>query len=688
MSRRRAGTGNRWNHGRTSAPPGRYTRRVADLGRAALIVAFGLALYAALAGGLAAYQGRRRLHESAGNALFGAFGATAVAALVLLRALHARDFSFTYVAEHSSRKLPFPYSFSAFWGGQEGSLLLWLLVLTGLGSLAVVLNRDLIRRLLPWTVAVLGAVASFFALLLVFVASPFARQAAPVDGAGLVPSLQNPYMMIHPPLLYLGYVGLTIPFAFAAAALLSGRVDERWIVVTRRWTLLAWTALGIGILLGAKWAYEEVGWGGYYAWDPVENAALMPWLASTAFLHSVMVQEKKNMLRIWNAVLVSLAFCLSLFGTFLTRSGVISSIHSFTQSAIGPWFLGFIVLVAAVATALIFYRLPVLRTTTRLESLASREAAFLYNNLLLVAFTLTVLWGVAFPLLSEAVRGEPITVGAPYFNFFLRVLGLPLLLLMGIGPLVAWRRSSLRALAASLIWPAAVALAVGAVLVALGAGSSLPGLVAYTFCAFVLGAIVLEFLRGTRARKALGASSWPSAFSSLVGRNRRRYGGYIVHAAIVLLALGVAGGAYGSTKVRHLKPGQAMSIRGYDLTYLGAIAREGPNRTEIRARVSVSRGGKNLGVYTAGKNRYPTEGQDSNEVGIRTDWLRAEDLFMIGDQFNGDGSVVLKVLVNPLVDLIWLAGFVFLFGSLIAMWPDELEQRRLARRTEALPVTP
>ncbi|MDX6490369.1 MAG: cytochrome c-type biosis protein CcmF, partial [Gaiellaceae bacterium] len=493
---------------------------MADLGRAALIVAFGLALYAALAGGLAAYQGRRRLHESARNALFGAFGATAVAAAVLLQALHARDFSFTYVAEHSSRKLPFPYSFSAFWSGQQGSLLLWLFVLTGLGSLAVFLNRDLIRRLLPWTVAVLGGVASFFALLLVFVASPFTRQTAPADGSGLVPSLQNPYMMIHPPLLYLGYVGLTIPFAFAAAALLSGRVDERWIVVTRRWTLLAWTALGIGILLGAKWAYEEVGWGGYYGWDPVENAALMPWLASTAFLHSVMVQEKKNMLRVWNAVLVSLAFCLSIFGTFLTRSGVISSIHSFTQSSIGPWFLGFIVVVATFATVLIFYRLPLLRTTTRLESLASREAAFLYNNLLLVAFTLIVLWGVAFPLLSEAVRGEAITVGPPYFNFFLRVLGLPLLLLMGIGPLVAWRRSSLRALGASLIWPAVVALVTGAVLLALGAGSSLPGLVAYTFCAFVLGAIVLEFLRGTRARKALGASSWPSAFSSLVGRNR------------------------------------------------------------------------------------------------------------------------------------------------------------------------
>ncbi len=660
---------------------------MADLGRAALIVAFGLALYAVVAGSFAARAGRRRLHESARNAILGAFAATVVAALVLLDALHRRDFSFSYVAAHSARKLPFPYSMSAFWGGQEGSLLLWLLVLTGLGSLAVTLNRDLIRHLLPWTVPVLGGVATFFAFLLVFVSSPFERQAAPPDGSGLVPSLQNPYMMIHPPLLYLGYVGMTIPFAFAAGALLSGRVDERWIVATRRWTLLAWTALGIGILLGAKWAYEEVGWGGYYAWDPVENAALMPWLASTAFLHSVMVQEKKNMLRVWNAVLVSLAFCLSIFGTFLTRSGVISSIHSFAQSTIGPWLLGFIGVAAAFSTALIFWRLPLLRTKTRLESLASREAAFLYNNLLLVALTLTVLWGVAFPLLSELVRGEKITVGPPYFDFFLRIFGLPLLLLMGIGPLVAWRRSSLRALGTSLIWPSAFALACGAALVALGAGSSIPGLVAYTFCAFVLAAIVLEFVRGTRARKALGDATWLGAFSSLVGRNRRRYGGYVVHAAIVLLALGVAGGAYGATKVQKLRPGQAMSIDGYDVRYLGTVARTESNRTEVRARLAVRRDGKDLGVYLAGKNSYPAEQEVSNEVAIRTDWLRAEDLFLIGEQLNR-GSVVIKALVNPLVDLIWLAGIVFLFGSLIAMWPDEREQRRLARRGAPVPVTP
>ncbi len=660
---------------------------MADLGRAALIIAFGLALYAAVAGSIAAYTGQRRLHESARNAFIGVFAATAVAALVLLNAFRTRDFSFSYVATHSSRKLPFPYSFTAFWGGQEGSLLLWLTVLTGLGSIAVLLNRGLIRRLLPWTIPVLGAIAAFFALVLTFVASPFARQVAPLDGTGLTPSLQNPYMMIHPPLLYLGYVGMTIPFAFAAGALLSGRTDERWIIATRRWTLLAWAALGIGILLGAKWAYEEVGWGGYYAWDPVENAALMPWLASTAFLHSVMVQEKKNMLRVWNAVLVSLAFCLSLFGTFLTRSGVLSSIHSFAQSSIGPWFLGFIVAAACFSTALILWRLPLLRTQTRLESLVSREAAFLYNNLLLVALTLTVLWGVAFPLVSEAVRGEKFTVGPPYFDFFLRVFGIPLLLLMGIGPLVAWRRSSLRAVGKSLIWPAVAALVAGAVLIVLGAGSNVAGLVAYTFSIFVLAAIVEEFVRGTKARKALGERTWFGAFNSLVSRNRRRYGGYIVHAAIVLLAIGIAGGAYGATRVQHLKPGQSMTIRGYRLHYLGTVVRQGPNSLEERARLAVSRGGSSW-TQMAGKNSYPAEQQVSNEVAIHTDWVRAQDLFVIGDQFNKDGSVVLKVLVNPLVPFVWLAGLVFLLGALIAMWPDAREQRRLATRAEPLPVTP
>jgi cytochrome c-type biogenesis protein CcmF len=652
-----------------------------ELGRAALVVTLGLSVYALVAGAAAAHYRRRRLAASAQNALLAALGSTAVAAVVLAAALVRHDFSFAYVAQHTAEALPTAYTLSAFWGGQEGSLLLWLLILTAYAAAAVLTTRRSARDLVVWVVPVFGAVATFFSLVLVFVSSPFATQAAPVDGSGLNPSLQNPYMVAHPPLLYLGYVGLTVPFAFAIGALLSGRTDERWIVATRRSTLVAWTCLGIGQLLGAKWAYEEVGWGGYYAWDPVENAALMPWLAATAYLHSVMIQEKRGMLKVWNVLLVILGFSLAIFGTFLTRSGVVNSIHSFTQSPIGAWFLGFIVIVVAVSLALVFWRLPLLRAKARLESLVSREATFLYNNLLLVALTLTILWGVAYPLVTEAVTGESIVVGRPYYDFFLRVFGLPLLLLMGIGPLVAWRRASLRSLGRTFAWPAGVALAVGIVLLGLGAGSSIPGLVAYTFSAFVLATIVLEFARGTRARQALAGGSWPAALSSLVARNRRRYGGYVVHAAIVLLAIGVAGSsAYDSVREARLARGESLAVGGYTLTYRSVSERQAANATEIRATFDVARGGERLGTLRAGKNAYAVEQQVSNEVGIRSDPLRAEDLFVIAEQVNRNGTVDVRVFVKPLVNLIWLAGLIFLLGSVITLWPDGREQRRLAVR--------
>jgi cytochrome c-type biogenesis protein CcmF len=656
---------------------------MAELGRAALIVCLGLSVYALGAGSFAAWEGRRRLAASAQNALVAAFAAAAVAAGVLIAALVRHDFSFVYVADFTSERLPLGYTLSAFWGGQAGSLLLWLLVLTGMSTAAVLFNRYAGREVIAWAVPVLGLVAAFFAFLLVAVASPFDTQTAPVDGAGLNPSLQNPYMVAHPPMLYLGYVGLTIPFAFAIGALLAGRTDERWIVATRRWTLAAWAFLGFGQLLGAHWAYVEVGWGGYYAWDPVENAALMPWLAATAFLHSVMVQEKKGMLKVWNVLLVILAFCLAIFGTFLTRSGIVNSIHSFTQSSIGPWFLGFIVAVTLGSLALVIYRLPLLRAKTRLESAISREAAFLYNNLLLVALCLTILWGVVFPIVSDAVRGESVTVGPPYFNFFLRVFGLPLLLLMGIGPLVAWRRASIASLKRTLAWPALVALVTGGVLLLFGAGSSLPGLVTYTFGAFVLASIVIEFAKGTQARRALTGGSRLQAFSGLVARNRRRYGGYVVHAAIVLLAVGVAGSSlYQTTREAKLAPGQSVEAAGYTITYRSLTRQERSNHTAVRARVDVYRDGELVSRLEPGKNRYPAEQQVSSEMAIYTSWLRAEDVDVIADQINADQTVHFKVFVKPLVNLIWLAGFVFVGGALIALWPDARESRRFAERYE------
>src|SRR6476620_2923523 len=645
---------------------------MADLGRAALVVSLGLLVYALLAGGYAAWANKRRLATSARNALVCSFASTAVAAAVLASALVRHDFSFPYVAVHPNRTLSPVYSLSAFWGGQEGSLLLWLLVLTGYGALAVAVNRRLLRDLVAWVVPVLGGIATFCAFMLVAVASPFDTQTAPVDGAGLTPSLQNPYMVAHPPMLYLGYVGLSIPFAFAAGALLSGRTDERWIVATRRWTLLAWTFLGFGQLLGAHWAYVEVGWGGYYAWDPVENAALMPWLAATAFLHSVMVQERKGMLKIWNMVLVALAFELSVFGTFLTRSGVVNSIHSFAKSPIGGWFLAFVVISSVFSLVLIMWRLPLLKAKTKLESALSREAAFLYNNLLLVALCLTILWGVLFPIVTQLVKGETRTIGRPYYDVFLRTFGLPLLLLMGIGPLIAWRKASIRAVGRMFVWPAAIAVAVGLVLVVFGAGSSTPGLVAYSFSAFVLASIGLEFFRGTRAT---------GSFTRLVSRNRRRYGGYIVHAAIVLLALGIAGSsAYGSTAERKLSPGQSMSVGGYTLTYRSLFRERASNHLAERAAVDVYRGGDLVARVEPGKNDYFAEKQVSNEMAIHTNWLRAEDVDVIADQITPGGAIYFKALVKPLVNLIWLAGLVFLLGSLVTLWPDPREERRLAAR--------
>ena len=669
-----------------------------ELGRTALVLCLGLSVYAVVAGAYGAHSKKKRLALSASNALMAAFAAAAVAAAVLLAALARHDFSFAYVAQHTSTKLPLAYSLSAFWGGQEGSMLLWLLVLTGYSSAVILLNRRKAADLIVWVVPVLGVVATFFSFMLVAISSPFMTQAAPSQGAGMVPSLQNPYMLIHPPMLYLGYVGLTVPFAFAMGSLLARRSDERWIVATRRWTLAAWMFLGIGQLLGAHWAYQEIGWGGYFAWDPVESAALMPWLAATAFLHSVMVQEKKGMLKIWNMLLVVLAFCLSLFGTFLTRSGILNSIHSFAQGTVGPWLLGFIGFVVVGSLALFFTRLPILRSKTRLESLVSREASFLYNNLLLVAFCLTILWGVVWPILSDLVRGTSSAVRGPYYDFFAKAFFLPLLLLMGIGPLLAWRRTSLHAVARTFAWPAAAALAAGAALLAVGAGSSIPGLIAYTFCTFVIASILLEFVRGTVARRATSGGTWPGAFSALIARNRRRYGGYVVHAAIVFLVIGVVGSsAYGTTRTAQLRPGHSMVVRGYTLTYERTFQRQAADSTQIRAVVDVSQGGHHVATMYPGKDNFPIEQQVSNAAAIRSNWRNGEDLFIIAEDFRkpgavggvgsgGGGAVVFKVLVKPLVNLIWLSGFVFFAGALIALWPDAREERRLVARYGAVPA--
>jgi cytochrome c-type biogenesis protein CcmF len=490
------------------------------------------------------------------------------------------------------------------------------------------------------------------------------------------------YMAAHPPMLYLGYVSMSVPFAFAMASLITGRADARWLVSVRRWTLVSWTGLGIGMLLGAHWAYVEIGWGGYWAWDPVESAALMPWLAATAFLHSIMVQEKKGMLKVWNMVLVIAAFVLCLFGDFLTRSGVVQSVHSFVQSAVGPYLLAFLAVVLAFSVGLLIVRLPTLRADHKLESVISREATFLFNNLLLLALAFAILWGVVFPILSEAVRGVRATVAAPYYDFFLVIFGLPLLALTGIGPLIAWRRASPGGLWRMFRWPVISALAGALLLWLAGLGSSPAGLTALSLCVFVTVTITMEFARGTSARRALAGGSWPQALLDLINRNRRRYGGYVVHLAIVLLVVGVtASSAYSTVREAHLGPHQSMRVDGYTLRNDGVYQRNGPNYTFNFVRLAVLRNGRPDGVLDPGQRVYDTQ-QVGNEVDIRTTYTTGTDLYSIlqGVDSNGSGGVSVKVLVNPAVGLVWLAGIVFALGALITIWPDPREARQLARR--------
>jgi cytochrome c-type biogenesis protein CcmF len=656
---------------------------VTTLGRVALYLAFALALYATVAAVVAGRRRDRRLMRSVQNAFAATLAATLVAIVALEYGLVANDYSLQVVAEHTSRRLPLIYKVTSLWASQEGSLLLWLGILTGAAALVMRQNRHRNRELLPWVAAVMGAIAVFFGGLATFVSSPFAHVAGavPADGAGLDPSLQNAYMAAHPPMLYLGYVSMAVPFAFAMASLITGRSDARWLLSVRRWTLVSWTALGIGMLLGAHWAYVEIGWGGYWAWDPVESAALMPWLAATAFLHSVMVQEKKGMLKVWNMVLVIAAFSLCLFGDFLTRSGVVQSVHSFVQSAVGPYLLAFIAVVLAASVGLLIVRLPALRADHKLESVISREATFLFNNLLLLALAFAVLWGVVFPILSEAARGVRATVAAPYYDFFLVIFGLPLLALTGIGPMIAWRRASPGSLWRTFRWPVVSGVAGAVALWLWGLGSSPAGLTALSLCVFVTVTIAMEFIRGTAARRALAGGSWPSAFRALVNRNRRRYGGYIVHLSIVLLVVGVtASSAYSTVREQTLAPGQAMRVDGYTLTNLGPpLARKGPNYTLDFVRLQVSRNGRTDGVLEPGQRQYDT-GQVGNEVDIRTSYTTGTDLYTILQGVGANGTASVKVLVNPAVGLVWLAGVVFALGALITIWPDPREARQLARR--------
>src|SRR5216117_2435636 len=626
------------------------------LGTLALWLALLVGVWGALAGFVGGLKDRPDLARSARHAVFALCGALLVAVFSLEWALFQHDFNVEYVAAYTSRNLPVFYTWSALYAGQKGSLLFWATVLSLFGSLAMVFTARRHREYLPYVAAVVCSVAAFFISVMLFAhANPFRRLPyTPLDGSGLNPQLQNPGMVFHPPMLYLGYISITIPFAFAMAALLSKRLDVDWLVAIRKWTLLSWLFLSIGICLGMWWAYVELGWGGYWAWDPVENASLLPWLTMTAFLHSVMIQEKRGMLKKWNLALIIGSWLLSIFGTFITRSGVISSVHSFTQSSVGYFFLAFLIVMGTASFVLYTNRLPLLSAEAQLESMVSREASFLFNNLLFIGIAFSVLWGTLFPILSELVQGTKVTVGPPFFNQVNIPLGLALLAVPGtVG-----------------VFTALILLVAGMrdfyALMAIGLGG------------FVVGTVVQEFARGARARHRQYGEGYALALGRLIARNRRRYGGYIVHTGIVILFVAFAGMAFKTETEASLRPGESASIRSpygwtYRLTHLGISQYDALNRQVTAATLEVSRDGKRLGVLTTEKHQHvdalgrPTF-QPSTEVGIRSD-LR-EDLYVVlGGVVNGTEQAVFRFTVNPLVWWVWYGGMIVALGGLIVMWP-------------------
>jgi cytochrome c-type biogenesis protein CcmF len=651
---------------------------MADVGRLAVCLALLFAAYAVPVSVLGALRRRPALVRSGEHAGYAVFGLVAVATGILLRALLEHDFALEYVAAYSSSTLPTPYTVAALWGGQKGSLLFWCFMLTLFTSIVQLQNRERNRTLMPYVTATLMGVAVFFLALLTFLTDPFERLPVPArEGADLNPLLQNYWMTIHPPSLYVGYVSASVPFAFAVAALATGRLGDEWIRTTRRWALFSWFFLTLGNLFGARWAYEVLGWGGYWAWDPVENAAIMPWFVSTAYLHSVMIQEKKDMLRVWNMVLVLLTFTLTIFGTFLTRSGVISSVHSFTQSGLGPFFIGFLLLVIAVEGGLIAYRLPELRTPATVESFLSREAAFLFNNLVLVGIAFATFWGTVFPVISEWVRGVKITVGPPFFNRVNAPLGIVLLLLMGIGPVIAWRRASPRNLRRAFAGPVAAGLVAAAALRAAGVPFGAAHLT-FALGAFVLGTVVQEFWRGMRARQAMLGERPGRALVRLVGKNRRRYGGYLIHLGVVAIFVGVAASSVFRIEAqRTLKAGEDMAAGKFRLRYERIASEEDGHLSRLSAVVSVWRDGRQIATLAPEKRFYKKPQQPTTEVAMRS--TLTEDLYLVlGSYDPPTGVVTLLAYVNPLVGWIWIGGVVMALGTAVTVWPSAAERRAAA----------
>jgi cytochrome c-type biogenesis protein CcmF len=658
-----------------------------QLGSFTLLLALGLCVYSFVVGALALWRRdsiSERLSESARRAGIASFFAITLAALALVAAAFQNDFSVAYIFHHSNRDLPAPYKFAALWSGQEGSLLFWSWLLASYG-LVLRLRHKLDSRLFAYASVIIAAVQIFFLLLVNFAAHPFAMMQGniPADGNGLNPLLQYPEMVIHPPMLYLGYVGFTVPFAFALAALVMRYPGEKWIHITRRWTMVTWGFLTCGIFLGAHWAYAVLGWGGYWGWDPVENASLMPWLTGTAFLHSVMMQEKRGMLKVWNMWLIFSTFLLSIFGTFLTRSGVVSSVHAFAQSSIGDWFVAFLALTLATCVFFFIKNRSHLKSEHKLESLVSRESSFLFNNLLLLIACFTVLWGTLFPVLSEWVQGTKVTVGPPFFNRVNIPVAMLLLLLTALGPLLAWRKTSLESLKRNFSIPAFAAVGVGVLLVALGirpwrVQSEFYSLMTIMLSVLVAVTVFSEFIRGGRVIARHTGNGLLVSMVQLAHRNTRRYGGYIVHFGVVVVMIGLAGAAFNQDKEKELGYGDKMSIGSYVLTCRSYTQDDKPNYSSEWAIIDVSKGGKQIATLFPERRFYKASQQNATMVANRS--TIKEDLYLVYEGLNQQtGRPIIKAHLNPLVMWIWMGLVVMVAGTVVALVPNSAAVRFAAR---------
>jgi cytochrome c-type biogenesis protein CcmF len=653
---------------------------MANFGNFCLLFALCLAIYALFAALVGAFHHQHRIVRSAERAAYAAAGCIALALFSLLYLLLTNDFSTAQVANSSSRELPLAYKVAAIWGAQDGSMLLWVFFTSLFCVLVIYQNRFRYRDMMPYVLAFLMLDLVFFLAMNLFLSNPFGQlvqvlpgggmeKFIPPDGRGLNPLLQYWAMVIHPPILYLGFIGFVVPFSFAMAALATKQLGDAWIRTIRRWTLLTWLFLSVGLVLGGKWAYVVLGWGGYWGWDPVENSSLMPWLASTAFLHSIVVQERRGMLKVWNMLLVVMVYLLGIFGTFITRSGIVNSVHAFADSNLGKFFVFYMAAILFISLPLIVDRLPYLKSDRRLDSIFSRESAFLFNNLVFVVSCFAIFWGTMFPVLSRWIQGTQITLGPPFFNKINVPIGLLLLLLTGIGPLFAWHKTSLASLKKAFFWPVLLAAITGIGLLA-GGMRNVHTFVCFVLCAFVLTAIMDEFFKGVRIRIQSKHEKIPVALMRLIWRNKRRYGGYIVHLSVVIIFAGLAGNAFNEEASRQLATGQQMRIGDYTLKMAGHREGETPRYQYTQAVLEAYKNGKQIAVLKPEKRLYKgNEEQAITTVALHT--TMKEDLYVVLTGISEDAKYEIKAHVNPLVFWIWLGSTILFWGGLIALLPDK-----------------